>query len=1142
MPLILEKEGEIELNENVLKLIENSTNPNLILFYGMTKRGKSTTLNQLIRGNHETWKFKNKKPFFAHDSIESITKGCDIFGPIKASILIKRHLLNINLEEDFDVFFCDTEGFNSLDGINTKLISGILTIFQLCTISISISSQLCNNEDLKDLYSQIQISRYIKNINNSLPCPLILVYISNILYGNGEGYENDEKEESYENIKILYEESRKKQKNKILKDLNDKKKLNIDSNDIEVIPGGKYQNIKHEKEPDHNDPFVKLYWDSIKDILLKFIDVKKNNGPKQMVAWIKFLFDIFKKVKFSNNDLNLDNFIKNYITKSFEDFSKKQFEIKKVTIKENIKNNFNEYINILIDDKKAIKNLNELFDKSMMDIYKKLIPEKVNDFICLSIEQYRVLIKEEIYNEFEIINKNILSDNNIDNLIKDIVIMIKNAKFKDEINYDEIKIDKLWNDVYEKHKLILDYFMGENIYAMNNLKESFISKIRNKINNLIDKKKNWEEYFKEKTGIIQEKIDIILFDFFKKYNYQEDLQIFQIKYDEYYNKIYNKIFTTLKNEYFNNISEKKLLEINKKTNQIFKKKFDSNILNKKLPIWKDIKSEIYIRIKKLFEEFIFKFFLNKEFLDDINLNLCNKQAFLNLIPIDFMQRNYITNNKQNEIIQLINNEINNNITIISNKINKLPSFDKFIEELLNKCSIKLNIKMKELFDKFDYAEDIIIFDSDIMFSFLTRNLSIYENANSKIEQINKKIRKLCDEKANEYIIKILENKPEWKNIKNDLINYCENYKKSVFKNIFYQEDIKTAIKDDLIKNSKYLINLFSKAKQNKKEEINNILEKTIEEINRKKYSLPKWSVIKNFLFQESIFEIEKLLKFGKYKSINFGINQRDVINYIIMKIKEKKILDKCLDKKRKDELFNNIRERVEIMVNIHFYEEKNKQLEKIKRQNELKNKEKILNITNKKLKIIKEETAKLEKEVNNIMIKYDKLFAENSDRILAEKLEIENLKKKLDKSNWRKFIGKNVQIRSILGHKNLDIIGANINNFSPLILWDAHGQSNQKFTMILHGDNTVSFINNGFAIDVKYGIVENCNQIHIYQRNDTNAQKFFIIDQHDGWFSLHSALNPNYCIDINGGCPDNLTKVQLYEYNGSNAQKFSFIE
>ena len=104
MPLILEKEGEIELNENVLKLIENSTNPNLILFYGMTKRGKSTTLNQLIRGNHETWKFKNKKPFFAHDSIESITKGCDIFGPINASILIKRHLLNINLEEDLMSF------------------------------------------------------------------------------------------------------------------------------------------------------------------------------------------------------------------------------------------------------------------------------------------------------------------------------------------------------------------------------------------------------------------------------------------------------------------------------------------------------------------------------------------------------------------------------------------------------------------------------------------------------------------------------------------------------------------------------------------------------------------------------------------------------------------------------------------------------------------------------------------------------------------------------------------------------------------------------------------------------------------------------------------------------------------------------
>ena len=1001
MPLILEKKGKIELNEEVLKLIENSTNPNLLLFYGMTKRGKSTTLNQLIRGNHETWKFKNKKPFFAHDSIESITKGCDIFGPVKASILIKRHLLDIKLEEDFDVFFCDTEGFNSLDGIHTKLISGILTLLQLCTISVSISSQLFNNEDLKDLYSQIQISRYIKKINNSLPSPLIVVYISNILYGNGDEYDKDEEEEeSYEKIKILYEESRKKQKNKILQDLNEKKKLNINFNDIEVIPGGKYQNIKHEKEPDHDDPFVKLYWDSIKDILIKFINVKKNNVGKKMVTWIKFLFNLFKNVKFTNNDLNLDNFIKNYITNSFEDFSKEQFEVKKALINEDIQNNFIEYINILNDDKKAKKNLLDFFDKNMMDIYQKLIPEKVKDFIDLSIEQYRVLIKEELNNEFEIINKKILSENYINALIKDIKIIINNAKFKDEINYNQIKIDKLWNSIYKKHKIILDYFKNISINVVNNLKESFMFKLNEKINSLIDRKKNWEDYFNEKMEIIEKNIDLILFDFFKKYNYQEDLEIFQKNYDEYYNKIYNKIFTLHKNEYFNDISEKKLIEINKNMNEIFKTKYDAIISNNKLPIWKNIKSDIYISIKKLFEEFISKILFKKEFSEDVDLNLYNKKAFLNLIPKDFMQRNFVTDDKQNEIKVLINNEIDNYIKILNNKINRLPLFDKFIKEIIKKCNDKLNIKMKELFDRIDFVEDIILFDSDIMFSFIIRNLSVYENAKSKIEQINIKLRELCNNKADEYILQIMQYKPEWKNIKNNLRNDCEKYKSIIFKNVFYQEDMKIITKNDLLKNIKNLNTLYGKVNQNKKDEINYILEQTLEEINIKKNSLQKWSIIKNNLLLEAIIEMENILKsdFTKikeeYKDIDFGNNERDMIkNILIWKIEAKKIFEQCLDKKRKDELYNNIEEKAKILANEYYIEEKKKKEQKIKGQNELKNYQAIINIFKNESQTTNNETAKIKMDTNNFKEKNEKLIQENSDRILAEKLEIEQLNK-----------------------------------------------------------------------------------------------------------------------------------------------------
>ena len=60
LPFIIEKDGKLELNKEVLDIIKKSVNPKFILFYGKTRLGKSTTLNQLIRGNHQTWKFTSK--------------------------------------------------------------------------------------------------------------------------------------------------------------------------------------------------------------------------------------------------------------------------------------------------------------------------------------------------------------------------------------------------------------------------------------------------------------------------------------------------------------------------------------------------------------------------------------------------------------------------------------------------------------------------------------------------------------------------------------------------------------------------------------------------------------------------------------------------------------------------------------------------------------------------------------------------------------------------------------------------------------------------------------------------------------------------------------------------------------------------
>ena len=86
LPFVLEKNGQLEINKDLLDIIRKSNNPRLLLFYGATRQGKSTTLNQIIRGNIDTWKYINKSPFKSQTSQTSITEGCDI--------LAQFHVLN----------------------------------------------------------------------------------------------------------------------------------------------------------------------------------------------------------------------------------------------------------------------------------------------------------------------------------------------------------------------------------------------------------------------------------------------------------------------------------------------------------------------------------------------------------------------------------------------------------------------------------------------------------------------------------------------------------------------------------------------------------------------------------------------------------------------------------------------------------------------------------------------------------------------------------------------------------------------------------------------------------------------------------------------------------------------------------------
>ena len=164
LPFIVEKEGKLVLNEEVMSIIEKANNPKFISFYGTTRFGKSTTLNQLIMSNKESWSYIRNEPFKAANTLESITSGCDIYGPIKFSELKAKHPKTYNsstIKEDFDIFFCDTEGIGSLNDFNKSSIPGILIILQICTLSVFMVREKCIDQDVKEICSLMQFTKVL---------------------------------------------------------------------------------------------------------------------------------------------------------------------------------------------------------------------------------------------------------------------------------------------------------------------------------------------------------------------------------------------------------------------------------------------------------------------------------------------------------------------------------------------------------------------------------------------------------------------------------------------------------------------------------------------------------------------------------------------------------------------------------------------------------------------------------------------------------------------------------------------------------------------------------------------------------------------------------------------------------------------
>ena len=921
LPFIIENNGELELNQEVIKRIKDSINPRFLLFYGTTRFGKSTTLNQIIKGNIKSWKYINKKPFAASDTLNSITKGCDIFGPIKISEIYKNHegLKNKKVEEDFDVFFCDTEGFSSLDDIQKKTIPGILTLLQISTISVFMVKKNCSKNDFNEICSQIELS---KLIDNNLVTPKVTVYISSIFIGKkeekkdddseNEDEDDDKEEDDIEKIKEKYKESANEEKRKIITKFQRKYNIELSNDSFEIIPGGPYDDKN--KHPDPKDINVQLYWYSIQEIISFFVQNKGNSiEPIKIINFIEFLFGMFKEIEVINDNFNLKNYLQNHLIKTFKEFSNKQFNNKINKIKEDINNNFPQYIEIISDNEKAKESLNECLEEKYIEVYKRLIPEEIKNFIDLSIEKYRKLIKEQIDKEFSTINDNMLSEENINSLIKDIINHINNAEFKEDINMNSVNnVEKFWNDMYKKNKIVLNYFKQNKPDSINNLKGNFISKIRNIFNKELSKKILWADYSKDKLITIEKEINNLYNEMFNKCKYKEDMERYVVKNDIFY----NQKFSLFKEKYFKNISEARLNQIKEKIKKICLDEYN-HILKNQLPSLINNINNIKIRIKEKISYYLNIIFNGVKFRDDINPNLGTKQAFFDIIPSDIWENPNITKDIKNKINQIIENEIEKAIKTFNDKKNKLPSFKQASENIINKCTKLVDNKIKELLNKFDYYEDKIVFDSDSIFSFIINNEDIYKDIGHNINEMNSKLRELCRIKSEEYE-KYASSKPYWSKIKSKkkliMQKICKNFIKKKFENAYFQIDIKKVKREDI----KLLIienpDIFDGVKPNKKQEIENeideIVQTTIKKIISKKNTLPSWKDEKEKIIQKAIIEMDR-----KSKRDLGSTDYNKVVNILVSYIENiPNFFDNCRTEKRIDIIKDEIKENAQIIA------------------------------------------------------------------------------------------------------------------------------------------------------------------------------------------------------------------------------------
>lgn len=516
-------------SEKFISNLRKSINPHFICIYGDNTLGKSTKLNQVIKGINSDNYFSLEAPFKTKQEIHTTqTKGCDIYGPVKVKELIERNSIDISRLKEFDknilnddLFFVDTEGLKSINQPTRAFIVAILAILQISSVKISYMQNL-NNDKLEELKKITGLSNLLKLIG-SLNETIILIRDVPV------------KKECHSPVQI--KNDLVTQQKTFIKIINDflGNEPNKNKDICEILPN--YDLAKY------IEGFSLAYKEQMKSLISTIlIKIKKNNiDGNMLIEILKLLIYIFKQVEDIDKMTDI-NIALNSIFKTF-------FERKVIQVSDKIKEKINSYDKDIInwenfkeeDIKNVLMNFVEIEIKDNSDIYYAHIKNEIYEIINIyGLKLYNDLLNKSTKIK-EKINAKVSSI--LDNSeIKDINDYFLKFSFSEEV-------DK--NDINKLIKKITDNFLADFKKELECLTE-----FKKKIQNLLEK------YLAEKIN--------------SRINSMPKSQIYLInKLEEIKNKIINPFVSDLL------VSSPEKIEKNLELSNL-KQKIESNVLNNKI--------------------------------------------------------------------------------------------------------------------------------------------------------------------------------------------------------------------------------------------------------------------------------------------------------------------------------------------------------------------------------------------------------------------------------------------------------------------------------------------------------------------------------------------------------------------------------